>query len=522
MIKFGRPLVALLALILIAAATGFVRPAAAQIPYTSLLWSEPRYAAVVIDANTGEVLYTKHPDSPRYPASITKIMTLYLTFEALSAGRLSLSDTLVVSPYAASMAPTKLGLSPGSTITVDEAMRAVAVKSANDMAVALAERIGGTEARFAALMTLRAQELGMANTQFVNASGLPDSRQLSSARDIAILSRSVMRDYPQYYSYFSLHSFAYRGETMNNHNHLLDSMPGVDGLKTGFTNASGFNLAASAVQDGRRLIAVVMGGSSSSARDANVADLLNTGFDVLRRRDRGETITVAQNLFEPEPSGPILRPQLEQGDADQHGGKGVGTDGDEDAQPIHVNSMRALLAPPTRSKSCSTSHEVSYVRGRHHRRTRVVTSHTHCVSERPYEEVVNAAAAPPEHCHTIKVRQGRGRHSRLVSVRRCDAGAPEEVADASDAPVEHHAKSADRGGWFVQVGAFRSRSDARIELAKLGRRFSGQFADAEANVGGAVGGMFRARFMGLSAEAAKDACSLLRSHRMPCVANAGS
>ncbi len=520
MINFGRPLVAFL--ILASAALGLVQPAAAQIPYTSLLWSQPRYAAVVVDANTGEVLYSKNPDSPRYPASITKIMTLYLTFEALSAGRLSLSDTLTVTPYAASMAPTKLGLSPGGTITVDEAIRAIAVKSANDMAVAMAERIGGTEARFAALMTLRAQELGMNNTQFVNASGLPDSRQLTTARDIAILSRSVMRDYPQYYSYFSLHQFAYRGEVIKNHNHLLDEMAGVDGLKTGYTNASGFNLATSAVRDGRRLITVVMGGSSAAARDANVEDLLNAGFTVLSRRAQGETVTVAQNLFEPEPSGPILRPSVEQGDADQAGLKiAVGTDADEDMAATPVNSLHPLLAPATRTKSCSTVHSVSYVRGRHHRRTRVVSSHTHCVAERPYAEISNPEVAAPtvgaKHCHTIKVR--RGRHHRLVSERKCEADGADEVADASSAPAPTHARSAG-GGWFVQVGAFRSRTDARIELSKLARRFSTQFADAEAEVGGAVGGMFRARFMGLSAEAAKDACSLLRARRMPCVAMA--
>ena len=517
MIKIGRPLVAFLTLMLLVGATGFARPAAAQMPYTSLLWSEPRYAAIVIDANTGEVLYSKHSDSPRYPASITKIMTLYLTFEALSAGRLSLSDTLTVSPYAASMAPTKLGLSPGSTITVDEAMRAVAVKSANDMAVALAERIGGTEARFAALMTLRAQELGMTNTQYVNASGLPDSRQLSSAHDIAVLSRSVMRDYPQFYSYFSLHQFVYRGSVVNNHNHLLDSMPGVDGLKTGYTNASGFNLAASAVQDGRRLIAVVMGGSSSSARDANVAELLNTGFDVMRRRDRGENITVAQNLFEPEPSGPILRPSLAQGDADQQSLK-VGTEEDEDVQPIQISTgRRPLLAPATRTKSCSSVKEVSIVRGRHHRKTRVVSTRTHCVAETPYQEIVSRSA-DPRPCHTVKVRHGR--RGRMVSVKRCDDAAPEEVADVSSVPAASHAKADHQGGWFVQVGAFRSRSDARIELSKLARKYSTQFADAEANVGGAVGGMFRARFIGFSAEAAKDACSVLRAHRLPCAAMA--
>jgi len=307
-------------LVLVAVATAASGPAAAQIPYINALFNEPRYAAIVVDANTGEVMYAKNADSPRYPASLTKIMTLYLTFEALQSGRLSLDDSLTISAHANAMAPTKLGLGVGANIRVDDAIRAVAVKSANDMAVALAERIGGSEERFATLMTLRAQELGMRNTHFVNASGLPDRRQLMSARDIALLSRAAMRDYPQYYGYFGIHRFSYRGETMNNHNHLLDSMPGVDGLKTGYTNASGYNLSASAVRDGRRLIAVVLGGNSWAARDNNVADLLNTGFEVMRRRARGENITVAQSLFEPEPTGPLVRPEsVEQGDTESRG-----------------------------------------------------------------------------------------------------------------------------------------------------------------------------------------------------------
>ncbi|MDB5429260.1 MAG: peptidase, partial [Caulobacter sp.] len=265
----------------IVAPQGAFTQAQAQIPYLQLPAAESRYAAIVIDANTGEVMYAKRADSPRYPASITKIMTLYLAFEALSEGRLRPDDLITVSAHAAAQAPTKLGLSAGDQITVDDAMRAIAVKSANDMAVALAERIGGTESRFAALMTLRGRELGMTNSRFVNASGLPDSRQLSSARDIAILSRAVMRDYPQYYSFFSQKEFVYRGQAIRNHNHLLFQIPGVDGIKTGFTNASGYNLAASAVRNNRRLIAVVLGGNTTAARDNHVHDLLETGFDVI-------------------------------------------------------------------------------------------------------------------------------------------------------------------------------------------------------------------------------------------------
>jgi D-alanyl-D-alanine carboxypeptidase len=294
-------------------------PAQAQIPiFQNLLAaSQTKYAAIVVDAKTGEVLYAKHPDSPRYPASITKVMTLYLTFEALASGKLHPDDRVVFSPHAAAQAPTKLGVRAGDSITVQEAMEGMVTKSANDAAVAMAEKIGGTESRFAALMTLRAQELGMQNTHFANANGLPDSRNISSARDIAILSRAVMRDYPQYYKLFSLQSFNFRGQQVANHNHLLGRLPGVDGLKTGFTNASGFNIAISAVRDNRRLITVVMGGPTTAQRDQNAEDLLLTGFEVMRRRALGEKITVAQNLFEPEPTGPVIRGSAEQGDGDQ-------------------------------------------------------------------------------------------------------------------------------------------------------------------------------------------------------------
>ncbi len=296
--------------------------------------NEPRYAAIVMDAATGEILYQKRADSPRYPASITKIMTLYLAFEALSTGRLHETDMITVSPLAASQAPTKLGLRPGDTIDVDDAMHAIAVKSANDMAVALSEKIGGTESRFAAMMTMKAQELGMTHTHFVNANGLPDSRQITSAHDIAILCRAVLRDYPQYYHYFGTETFTYRGVSMNNHNGLLGRMPGVDGFKTGYTNAAGFNLAASAVRDGRRLITVVLGGSSGAARNANVEDLLLTGFDVEERRAHGENLILTQNMFEQLPTGAVTGSQTEMGD------------GDDDADAIDIVLTAAAHGTP--------------------------------------------------------------------------------------------------------------------------------------------------------------------------------
>ena len=218
-------------------------------------------------------------------------------------------------------------------------MHAIAVISANDMAVAMAEKIGGSEERFAAMMTMKAQELGMTHTRFVNANGLPDSRQVTSAHDIAMLCRAVLRDYPQYYHYFGTEEFSYRGRACNNHNHLLGHMPGVDGFKTGFTNAAGYNLAASAVRNGQRLIAVVLGGSSGAARNENVEDLLLTGFDVEERRARGENITVAQNLFEAAAGlRAAVAPEIGQGDG---------------ADPIDMVLTGATARPATMNVSAS-------------------------------------------------------------------------------------------------------------------------------------------------------------------------
>ena len=396
--------------------------ALAEMPYLQLNKTEPKYAAIVIDANSGEMLYDKRADSPRYPASVTKVMTLYLAFEALSEGRLKPTDRVVISPRAAAQAPTKLGLPAGDSLSVDEAIRAMSVKSANDVAVAMAERLGGSESRFAALMTLRGQELGMRNTRFVNASGLPDSRQISTARDLAILSRAIMRDFPQYYSYFSQTSFTFRGNTIRGHNRLLTSMQGFDGLKTGYTNASGYNLAGSAVRDGRRLIAVVLGGSSTAWRDNNMEDLLTTGFDVLKRRSRGERTTIAANLFEDEPRGPIMRPSSEEGDGDQAGMTIVLTD-DPRAKPVKVA---------------------------------------------PTLKAAKAAAKP-------------------------------------------------KGQWGVQVGAFKSKGLANEQLSLVRSRFARVIADAEGAVEGAAGGNFRAQFQGLTAEAARGACTALSAKRVPCM-----
>ncbi|MBM3555668.1 MAG: D-alanyl-D-alanine carboxypeptidase [Alphaproteobacteria bacterium] len=244
-----------------------------------------RYAAIVVDAVSGEVFFARNADESRFPASLTKIMTLYLTFEAIEQRRLRLTQMLPVSAEAAAQSPSKLDLQPGDMISVDDAIQALATKSANDAAVVLAEAIAGSEAAFAQLMTRKAHRLGMRQTVFQNASGLPNPDQSSSARDMAILSRDILRNFPEYYGYFSRGQFAFQGRVYRNHNALLETYAGTDGIKTGFIGASGFNLVASTVRGERRLIGVVFGGPTSSWRNQHMVKILDTTFARLDGRN---------------------------------------------------------------------------------------------------------------------------------------------------------------------------------------------------------------------------------------------
>ncbi len=434
-----------------------------------------RYAAIVVDAESGEVLFARHADSRRYPASITKVMTLYLAFEALAEGKIKLDDVITVSPRAASQPPSKLGLAAGQTITVDDAMRATAVRSANDMAMALAEHIGGSQDRFAAQMTLKARELGMTQTRYVNPNGLPDARQLTSARDLAILARAVMRDYPQYYRYFGLHDWAYNGREYRNTNGLLRGGEGYDGLKTGYTNASGYNLAASAVRDGRRIITIVLGGRTTASRNAHVAALMDTGFEVERARARGETIQVAQTFFEargfgigPDSNGPI-----------EYASVGEEEDGETGSSvpPAGGVAYAALPAspPPAARVTPAPSERVAAV-------------------ERPADVTAilnggSSVATPP-----------RPRPPARPPAR-------EPAREPARQPA---------GRWAVQVGAFRDETVARDWLTEINRRFRSQFTAAERTVQNASG-WYRSRFTGMTEQGAQSACAALAERRVTCM-----
>lgn len=248
------------------------------ISYAPATAVERGFSALVINASTGEELFAEDASAPRYPASLTKVMTLYLLFEAVSSGRYSLSSPLNVSANAASQPPAKIGLKAGSTITVEQAARALSVKSANDVGVAVAENLAGSEQAFARKMTQKARALGLTKTRFVNATGLPDPAQVTTARDMAKLGLALKRTFPQYASYYRARSFSYNGRSFKATNNLLGKVAGVDGLKTGYVRMSGYNLVATARRGGKQLVVVVMGGKSEAARDREVTRLLEAYF----------------------------------------------------------------------------------------------------------------------------------------------------------------------------------------------------------------------------------------------------
>ncbi|WP_447909410.1 D-alanyl-D-alanine carboxypeptidase [Brevundimonas bullata] len=438
-----------------------------------------RYASIVVDAASGEVLFSRFADARRYPASITKVMTLYLTFEALESGKIKLTDNLTVSPRAAAQPPSKLGLAAGQSISLEDAMKATAVRSANDMAVVLAEHIGGSEAQFTARMTAKARELGMDHTRFTTANGLPDTRQATTARDLSILSRAVMRDFPQYYRYLGLHDWFYNGRDYRNTNGLLATGRGYDGIKTGFTNASGYNLAASSVRDGKRIITIVMGGRSTASRNAHVAELMDTGFEVQRKRAQGEQIQVAQTYFEQRGFGVSNdpNPPVEYASASS----------DEDGQSMSATSAVAYVAgPPPASLPTEVTPPPS------------------------------ARAAPPRAAAPVQRAEAPRTPENLTASLNGGTTMTTRRAATPTRTATREAASQPSGRWMVQVGAFRDEAVARTWLNEVSRRFRTQFTQAQRDVQNADG-WYRSRFTGMTQAAAEAACETLGERRVTCM-----
>ena len=430
--------------------------------------AEARYASIVVDAETGEVLRSRNADIRRYPASLTKMMTLYMLFEAIDEGRFSLTSKLKVSKRAAGQPPSKLGLGAGSTIEVEDAIKALVVKSANDIAVVVAEALGGTEVEFARMMTRKAQTLGMSRTTFRNASGLPNRKQRSTARDMSFLARALMRDFPHRYHYFDDQRFRYGGRSHRSPNRLLGSYRGMDGIKTGYIRASGFNLAASAERDGRRVVAVVFGGKTARSRNRHMATLLDLGFTRIAERDAKRGRVRYAGIPRPPAGSGLAAPSPR-------------------FKPAAI-MVAAVEAPDLAEGAAAPPAET------------MVT----------VEALEAAVAAGPPPAELAPAKPG----TETTTVAALTA-APEAPAS----PKAFRADSVTARPWGVQVGAYESVTSAQIAMRRASAR-APLLGDAiptlvPSNVG--AGTLYRARFLGLYKSDAVRACRTLRPSPMPCV-----
>ena len=480
-------------------------------------------AAIVVDGNSGRTLYARNENELRFPASITKVMTLYLLFEQLEQGRLRLDSDIRVSAYAAAQKPTKLGLHPGETIRVDDAIKAVVTRSANDIAVAIAETIGEDEENFAALMTLKAHALGMNSTHFANASGLPNGEQVTTARDLAILGRAVQERFPRQYHYFATHAFYYHGATIVNHNHLLDRVEGMDGIKTGYTRASGFNLLTSVKRDGHYIVAAVLGGRSARARDKIMADLIEDQIE------NGATVRTASSISDTGVSGhnteaaknpdPSLR----------------GTE-----SPEKIDSRLAFAPSPSRPNPTVDPIQVASLNAD----IPPEKSRPAFVSGAPKLGTAAPRAARGENNwkqasldgSTARGRPGLGGDLstatpsaiRASAVAARSPGADKIEAAIKEPPQGGVVKSADvrrpavaRSGWMIQIGATGDISTATELLARAKSEGRKTLTTAQAFTEKVQKGsetLYRARFAGLEADSAELACKTLKRSGFSCFA----
>jgi D-alanyl-D-alanine carboxypeptidase len=494
-----------------------------------------RHAALVIDANTGAVLHNEDGDAIRHPASLTKMMTLYLTFEALESGRLKPTDMVPISKHAASQAPSKLGLKPGDAISVSDAIKSLITKSANDMAVALAEKVGGTEANFVRLMNTRARQMGMTKTHFENPSGLPNPDHVSTARDMITLALHLQDDYPAYYHLFSTRVFKYRGKSYRNHNTMLNTFKGMDGIKTGYTRASGFNIVTSVWRGRRHVIGAVFGGRTAAKRNREMQALLTKALTrasskktrkphpLLIATSRSRTKVAAHTAASahataktrlPDP-GPILRAMAKS--QPQPRSKVAET-------PVHVFKVRP---EPIVMKVSETND----------------TEDTGSVAAFPTEEgdasdaeVANAPttgqpvlaaklsrsfAESRGQTEPSGVMRGLPPSTLGAQARALSGSAGNNGADPQVPPIS---RALSGGDYEVQIGAFGSATEARSALANAQDRAGGLLAGLQSTTPTTVKDgqtMFRARFTGLNADRASSTCTELRRRSIDCFVIAG-
>jgi D-alanyl-D-alanine carboxypeptidase len=506
--------------------------------------SVPRkFAGIVVDAKSGKVLYESSADAARYPASVTKVMTLYILFQELQAGNLTLKSKLKVSKYAASAVPTKLGIKPGSTITVENAIKALVTISANDVARVIAENISGSESAFAKRMTTTARALGMSSTTYRNASGLPDSGQVTTVRDQAILGMAVYEHFPNYYDYFQTKSFSYGKRTYGNHNRLLGNN-GVDGIKTGYTNASGFNLLTASRTGGRHIVVAGFGFDSSGARDAKVRELVKTYLPKARSGSylqasripqpgrKGATVMVAEVTDEVRPVVPMPYPAFRLNGATTTVTAKL-QPAPVAAQPVAVASIDAAAPVPASrpddfDQAIQAANTLAQPATRKNDRPLDVIgawlSDTFTLGGAPAplgETKPSAPLLPPvgigeEGQPLDLMTSGAVGDAQPQAVESQPQPAPLAVAVVEEVPAQPAA-----GGWIVQIGAAPTEggankliNDAAVKVATLGE-FRGYVERFEKN--GQV--FYRARFAGFGGrDAASSICSELKKVKMSCLA----
>jgi D-alanyl-D-alanine carboxypeptidase len=461
--------------------------------------AKPVQASIVVDARTGEIISASNADTLTYPASLTKMMTMYLLFEAMQDGRVQLGDQITFSKFAAGQPATNLNVDAGDQISVETAILALVVRSANDVATAVAEHLGGTETGFARLMTAKAQALGMPHTTFRNAHGLPDPKQKTTARDLATLSIALIRDFPQYYGYFSKTKFKYHGVNYAGHNRLLKSYKGYDGIKTGYIRASGFNLASSAERDDRRLVVVVLGGSSPSTRDRKVADLLTDGF----KKTKGTGLMLAARAPNSGNKPQVIAPQIADASAAQPAPK----------QPSIARTLVPGAKPFVPNAPVVTAAaEVAVVDNR--AMDQIVADVMNSPQPASSDGTINVesgsavltASGAPSMVPTLKPGTGK---KTLVA----QAPAPDSQATTVVWKPE--------GNYGIQVGAYSKYNAAQNAAQVATQAEPGLLADAriiidsqKMNNGGKV---YRARVAGLTKADAQTACRNLKAKRTDCL-----
>jgi D-alanyl-D-alanine carboxypeptidase len=484
----------------------------------------PPYAAMVVDAKTGRTLHAENADALRHPASITKVMTLYLLFEQLERGKIGLDTPLRVSANAASQAPSKLGLEAGETIAAEDAIKALVTKSANDIAVVIAEAIAGTEEEFAEQMTRKARALGMSKSVFRNASGLPDDEQVTTARDLTILARAIQDRFPRYYRYFQTRVFNFAGAAHQNHNKLLGRVDGVDGIKTGFTRASGFNLMTNAKTEDRHIVAVVLGGRSGSSRDRAMASLVQANLPRAFAGAR-QAPAVAEG---PSPV-PTARPQTF---AD--GSRGplqlqsapavlpettasmtnpVATTPDPSAtparKPLDLNSLRPVVASAAGASSTTTPSALPPMRWQ--TGPQPLPRGTQAYASLQPTSPAAAAALPPSPPLASGKAEERAANGQTLVARAEPAAEPKREASRPATSM-----------WVIQLGATDDEDKARTMLDNAKSRSGRALAHASAftekvSKEGSV--LYRARFSGFNeAGQAEAACKALKRNGFACFA----